>query len=252
MGQCRGHLAHGGQPRHVDQFRLQLLQPRLGFLPFGKVADEAGEEAPLARLHLPHRQLHRKGGTVAPFADHHPADADDPPFAGGDVTGKIGVVAVAVGYGHQDADIAADRLVGGVAEQPLGGGAERLDDALFVDDHHRLGDGGEIGAGEPHGSADRGCWPRLRRGLGQPGAAPCTAPDYEASAAVIVIRRRPVPLCPGRQRARSPPRGRCRQRGGDHQCRREQVGGLRGHVGATDRAATPAAIAIVVTPGRSA
>ena len=48
--QRRGHLAHGGQPRHVDQLGLQFLQPRLGLLPLGEVADEAGEEALIARF----------------------------------------------------------------------------------------------------------------------------------------------------------------------------------------------------------
>ena len=32
----------------MDELGLQLLQPRLGFLPLGQVADEAGEEAPVA------------------------------------------------------------------------------------------------------------------------------------------------------------------------------------------------------------
>ena len=36
-----------------------------------------------------------------------------------------------------------DRLGGGIAEQPLGRGAERLDDAALVDDDHGVRDGVE-------------------------------------------------------------------------------------------------------------
>ena len=46
MRQRRGHLAHRAEARDMDELGLQLLQPRLGLLPLGKVADKAGEEAP--------------------------------------------------------------------------------------------------------------------------------------------------------------------------------------------------------------
>ena len=82
MRQRRGHLAHRGQPRDMDQFGLQLLQARLGLLALGQVADEAGEKALLAGSHLADRQLHRKGRAVLALADHDAADADDAPLAG--------------------------------------------------------------------------------------------------------------------------------------------------------------------------
>ena len=39
----RRHLSHRAQARDVDQFGLQLLQPCLGLLMLGEVADEAGK-----------------------------------------------------------------------------------------------------------------------------------------------------------------------------------------------------------------
>ena len=82
VGERRGHLAHRGQPRDVHQLGLQFLQPRLGLLPLGQIADEAGEEALVARAHLADRKLHRKGRAVLALADHDAADADDAPLAG--------------------------------------------------------------------------------------------------------------------------------------------------------------------------
>ena len=46
----RGHLAHGGEARDVHELGLQFLQARLGLLPLGQVADEAGEEALRRRI----------------------------------------------------------------------------------------------------------------------------------------------------------------------------------------------------------
>jgi hypothetical protein len=50
-------------------------------------------------------------------------------------------VAGAVGLRHQDADVLADRLLLGPAEQAFGGGAEQLHDAATVDDDHGVGNG---------------------------------------------------------------------------------------------------------------
>ena len=82
LGQRRGHLAHGGQARDVHQLGLQLLQPRVGLLPFGQVAHESGEEPLVARFHFADRKLHRERGAVLAFADHHAPDADDAALAG--------------------------------------------------------------------------------------------------------------------------------------------------------------------------
>jgi hypothetical protein len=137
--QGRGHLAHGGEARDVHQLRLQFLQPRLGLLALAQVADEAGEEALAARVHLPDRQLHGERGAVLALSHHHPADADDAPLAGLQIAPQIAVMLLAVGRRHQHAHVAPDRLLGAVAGQPLRRGAERLHDAGLVDHDHGVG-----------------------------------------------------------------------------------------------------------------
>ena len=82
MRQRRGHLAHRGQARDMDQFGLQFLQPGLGLLMLGQVADETGEVGLAVGLHFADRQLHRKGRAVLALAGHDPPDADDVPLAG--------------------------------------------------------------------------------------------------------------------------------------------------------------------------
>ncbi len=89
----------------MDELGLQLLQPRLGLLALGQVADEAGEEALRADLHLADRELHREGRTVLALADHDAADADDAPLAGAQIAIEIAVVAFAIGRRHQELDV---------------------------------------------------------------------------------------------------------------------------------------------------
>ncbi|MGY2933383.1 hypothetical protein ACVWZ6_002985 [Bradyrhizobium sp. GM6.1] len=141
VGERRGHLAHRGQPRDMDELGLQFLEPRLGLLMLGEVADESGEIRLGARLHLADRQMHRKGGSVAALACHDTPDADDMRISGGAVARDVAVVAGAVGLRHQDADVLADGLLLGPAEQALGRRAEELDDAVAVDDDHCIGNG---------------------------------------------------------------------------------------------------------------
>ncbi len=101
--QRRGHLAHRGQPRDVHELGLQLLQARLGLLALGQVADEAGEEAPIAGAHLADRELHREGRAVLALADDDAADADDAPLAGPQIALEIAVMRLAIGRRHQHA-----------------------------------------------------------------------------------------------------------------------------------------------------
>ena len=64
-----------------------------------------GEEALVARAHLADRELHRKGRAVLALADHHAADADDPPLAGAQIAIEIAVMALAIGRRHQHLDV---------------------------------------------------------------------------------------------------------------------------------------------------
>jgi hypothetical protein len=148
VGQGRGHLAQRREARHVHQLRLQLLQPGLGLLALGEVADEAREIALAAGAHLAHRQLHGKGGAVLTLADDHTSDADDPPLAGIEVAVHVAVMLLAIRLRHEELHVLPDDLPGIVAKHAHGGGAEGLDSRLLVDDHHgvrhRLQDGAEM------------------------------------------------------------------------------------------------------------
>jgi len=125
----------------VDQLRLQLLQAGLRLLALGKVANEAGEEAPLSGAHLAHGELHREGGAVFALADDDAADADDPPLAGRQVALHVSVVAFAIGRGHQHLHVLAQRFRRRIAEKPLRRAREGLHDAGLVDHDHRFGNG---------------------------------------------------------------------------------------------------------------
>ena len=78
---------------------------------------------------------------IAAARDQHQAHPDDACYPRLQIAADIGVVAVAVGRRHQQVDIAPAHLGLAIAEQPLGGGAERQDMADIVDDHHGIGHG---------------------------------------------------------------------------------------------------------------
>ena len=120
----------------MQQLELQFMQPVLGHLPFGKIADETGE-MPLAADHrLAHRQFDRKGAAILALADDDAADADDAPLPGLEIVLEVTVMTLVIGRRHEDADVPADGFCGGVAEQALGGRAEGFDQPAFVDDEN--------------------------------------------------------------------------------------------------------------------
>ena len=140
-----GHLTHRAQAGNVNQFGLQFLQSRLGLLVLGKVVRESGEVGLAAGLHLADRQMHRKGRSIPALASHDSADTDDVPFARGSIAREIAVMTRPVRIGHQFADVLADRLLLGIAEQTLGRRAEKLHHAVAVDYDHGVGHGVEDG-----------------------------------------------------------------------------------------------------------
>ena len=135
--QGRGHGAHRAHARNVNQLGLQFLEPQFRPLLIGEVADESGEDTMAIGIHLADRQFHRKRASVAAFAHDDAADPDDAAGTGGQIVRDIIVVAVLIGIWHQHADIASDQLGFGITEQPFRCGAERHDDAAFVDHDHR-------------------------------------------------------------------------------------------------------------------
>ena len=80
----------------MDELGLQFLQPRLGLLPLGQVADETGEETLIAHVHFADGKLHGKRRAVLALADDDAADADDPPLAGAQIALEIAVVILPV------------------------------------------------------------------------------------------------------------------------------------------------------------
>src|SRR5689334_5385944 len=125
----------------MDELRLKLLQSGFGLLPLGQIPDKPSKKTIVSGLHLTHRELHRKSGSILALADDHAADPDDPAFACGLVALQISVMIFAVRRWHQDLDVLAQRLCALVSEQSLGCAAERLHDAVFIDDDHRFRNG---------------------------------------------------------------------------------------------------------------
>src|SRR5512143_3701978 len=120
----------------MHKFGLQFLQTRFGLLALGQIADEAGEETSVTGFHLADSQLHWKSRAILALADHDAADANDPAFARRPVAFEVTIMTFTIRCRHQDFDVLPERFGHAVAEQPLGGAAERLHSAVLVDDDH--------------------------------------------------------------------------------------------------------------------
>jgi hypothetical protein len=48
-----------------------------------------------------------------------------------------------IGFGHQDLDVAPDKLVSAIREQPFGRWIDRADCAVAIDDDNRIDRGGD-------------------------------------------------------------------------------------------------------------
>src|SRR5262245_42885069 len=103
-------------------------------LSFGDVADEACESEFTVDANLADREIHGEDGAVLLPADRLTADADDLALARLAVFPHVAVVLALERFRHQHADVAPDDFRGLVAEHPLGGLVEGLDDSAFVDD----------------------------------------------------------------------------------------------------------------------
>ena len=91
------------------------------------------ELALAANRHLADGQMERERRPVATPPGDLAADPDDLGVAGGEVRGEIAVVLLVIRRRHQHADVAADHLRAGIAEQAFGAAIERLDPACRVD-----------------------------------------------------------------------------------------------------------------------
>ena len=138
MSDAAGKLADRLHLLRLEELLLHLDARR-------QVADEAAEDAAFSECDFAYCQLHWKNDAVlAPCLDLS-ADADDPLLAGPQVAGEVAVVVLAMRGRHEHLDVVPDHLSGGVAEQLFRRGAERLNDAAFVNRDDRIGSGFEDG-----------------------------------------------------------------------------------------------------------
>ena len=107
---------------------------------------DADKEAASIQAHLADGQIHGKNHAVLAPTRYLSPDSDDLFDAGPEVGGKVAVVSLPVGRGHQHLDVLPERLILAVAEQPLGARREQLDRAAFVDDDNAVGNGVEDAA----------------------------------------------------------------------------------------------------------
>ena len=121
MRKCCRHLPHRAHARDMQEAILQFVQPPLGLLPLGEVADKAGEQARAVPICLADRQLHREGAAVLAPPDDHATDADDAPLASAAVALEIAVMLFLVRLRHQHPDVLAADLACRIAEQAFRG-----------------------------------------------------------------------------------------------------------------------------------
>lgn len=125
----------------MEQVILQLLQSCLRLLAFGQVSDETGKQAAPILVYFADRQLNREGAAVPALTDDDPADADNAPLAGRQVTLHVRVVLVAVRRWYQHVDVAPVHFTCAPAEQSFRGFAELVNSAMVVDHDHGVGHG---------------------------------------------------------------------------------------------------------------
>jgi len=94
---------------------------------------DAHENAPVSQPGLGHGQVQGECRAVFSQPHHFAADADDLLLPRGQVARQIPIVLFPVGRRHEQGDVLADQLLGRIAEHPLGGGVDQLDDAPLVD-----------------------------------------------------------------------------------------------------------------------
>lgn len=109
--------------------------PRDFVLLVPQLLQHAGEDPPIAIGPFGHGKMHRDHAAVLVKADDLPTGADHFRFAGLHVVGEVGVVAVRIRRGHEQADVLADHLDQRVAKELLAGLVKGVDGARFVDDH---------------------------------------------------------------------------------------------------------------------
>ena len=133
VGDAPGELADRLHLLRLPKLRLHLPTRR-------QIANEPGKDAFAAGSRLADRQLHGKDCAILRQAFDHAAVTDDPGLPGFQIPADVAVMFFPVRSRHQHLDVAANDLVGVIAEQLRRRRAERGHDPAFVDDDHRLRD----------------------------------------------------------------------------------------------------------------
>ncbi len=97
------------------------------------VANETGEESPLANPSFSDQELHRKRGAVVTAAHYDAPGADDSLLSRRLITSDIVVMFIVIGRGHENFDILSDDLRRFITEKARSGRTEGFNDPLIVD-----------------------------------------------------------------------------------------------------------------------
>ena len=113
---------------HLAELRERLLfgKPLFEHDAIAQVVQNARKASFALGPHFADRQMNGKRRAVLAAAGDFAADADNLLFSGRQVVLQISVVPLAIGAGHQHVDVAPEHFADAVAEQPLGGRIERL------------------------------------------------------------------------------------------------------------------------------
>ena len=115
-----------------ERYLVRLLEFPLHLLAFGNIMRPPDEDAPLSQPRLADRQADRKQGAILAKRHDLAPDADDFFDARAPVVLQILIVVLAVGRGHQAADVTAHKFLGAVAKELFSGGIDRFYDPPFI------------------------------------------------------------------------------------------------------------------------
>src|SRR5208282_1253609 len=130
---------------------------------FGDVTHEAGENPPVRQPDFAHGKVHWKNRAVFAPPDRFASDADDVRVTGAEIIADVSVMLLAMGRGHQDADVFADDFARLVTKNLFRRPIEGLDGAALVNRDNAFDRGCQYRAQPLLAVAQRGRGPLLLR-----------------------------------------------------------------------------------------